>query len=196
MKKKIFLLVTSFGILISCSYNGSFHGLYGYAETTINENPNTFIHDKDVCNIENKRDIAKVYITNGLNLKNCIKDFETSVVYIWKPKCSSKICIPLEIIANKCKERNLKLFIVAEYYDSEKMNKTYNMDTPIYAIDTKYYKSNLTTKYLSCFQSDLMNNTSLDSNGFFLFKNGKFVDSYSSYELLEYMYLKDKKATY
>lgn len=182
--------------LTSCSYNGSFQGLYGYSETTIKENPKTFIFKNNVCDVVNNKDEAKVYITNGLKLKNCFKDFENSVVYFWKPKCSSKICIPLEIIANRCKERNLKLFIVAEYYDTEMMNKKYNMDNPIYAIDTKYYNSNLTSKYLSRFQSDLINNSSLDTNGFFLFKNGSFVNSYQSFELLEYMFLKDKKTTY
>lgn len=189
MKNKALFIIFLF-VLNSCSYNGSFQGLYSYSETTIKKNPEIFVNEDYICDKKNNENL-KIYITNGLKIKSCVKDYKNAVVYIWKPKCSSKICTPLEIIADKCKNKNIKLFIVAEYYDTETMNKSYEMENPIFAIDTKHYKSNLTSKYLNSFISDLTLNSSTDNNSYLLFENGNFINSFESFELLDFMYFKN-----
>ena len=72
------------------------------------------------------------------------------------------------------------------------MNKIYNIEEPIIAIDTKYYKSNLTSIYLKKFIADLTSKTNIQNKRFLLFKKGQFVNSYDSFEDLEFHYLKNK----
>ena len=73
------------------------------------------------------------------------------------------------------------MFIVAEYYDTEKMEVIYKIERPIYGIDTEYYRTNLTSKYLSKLRRELTNTS--DMNGHFLyFYNGRFIKSFRDIE--------------
>ena len=75
----------------------------------------------------------------------------------------SKVCIPLNVIQEICNKKNIQLYIVAEYYDLELMNKEYNISSPILGIDTDYYKTNLTSKYVKNFIKDINANLLLIS---------------------------------
>ncbi|MFC6269598.1 hypothetical protein [Frigoriflavimonas asaccharolytica] len=174
IKKPIFYLFTSLS-MISCQINGNFKGLYSYYETTRKQNPNLFIKNEgNICSLPN---CQNVYITNGKQLSNCLKNKEKSLIYIWGPKCTSKICIPLDIVQKICTKKNIKLYIVAEYYDSEMMDKKYNIEYPIFGIDTEYYKTNVTKKYLNSFLNDLSAEIQVE-NRYLYFEEGKFVKSY------------------
>lgn len=165
-------------LLSSCSINGSFKGLYSYYEKTQKEKPNLIISNQNsntLCNIKNDS-IARIYTINGYNLKNCIANQVKTICYIWAPRCKGKFCYSLNAVQNKCKSLSSDLFIVSEYYDSEMMSIKYNLDKPIFGIDTKYYKSDLTSNYMSNFIKDLTAKDKVNGR-FLLFKNGLYITS-------------------
>lgn len=190
MKSKLFAVLFLL-ILNSCKINGSFQGLYSYYKVTKKTNPELFVTDGIHCELKNVG-IPKVYLTNGFQLKKCINTAEYAVVYLWSPKCTSIQCIPLEIIASKCKNEQIQLSIVAQYYDADTMSKTYNIEEPIFGIDTKYYRSNLTPIYLKKFIADLTSKTNPENKKFLLFKKGQFINSFDSFDTLEFEYFKNK----
>ncbi len=186
MKNKYFIAILLLNvclILSSCRIKGNFQGLYSYYEKSKKNNPNLFVIPEptnSICTL-NRDNVGKIYLTNGKALKNCLENKKNVIVYIWGPKCKSKICYPLETLQQISVENEIELYIVAEYYDNELMEAEYNLKNPILGIDTKYYNSNLTSKYLSEFISDLTNNDYIE-NKFYVFKDGLFQNSYESIE--------------
>jgi hypothetical protein len=61
------------------------------------------------------------------------------------------------------------------------MSKNYTIDHPIMGIDVKYYKTNITSKYLEKFILDLTNHSNnYDNYGNFLcFNKGKFERTFN-----------------
>ena len=126
-----------------------------------------------------------MYVINGKRLRNCLSDEKLTLVYIWGPKCTSSVCIPLNIIQEECNRNNIELHIVAEYYDNRLMQINYDIKRPILGIDIDYYKRNLTSKYLSRFLNELSNTVADNSdNRYILYKNGNFSASFHSIENL------------
>lgn len=178
MKKTIPFLTLI--ILSSCSINGNLQGLYSYYNRTTKESPNLIIDsDSAIKYCELKNDgIAKIYPINGLQLNECLKRQDKSIVFVWSPNCKGKFCYSLNAVQETCDENNMELFIVAEYYDDAKMQIDYVIKRPIFGIDTKYYKTNLTSKYMSKFLLDVTAKET--TNGRFLkFKGDKFQQSFS-----------------
>jgi len=144
------------------------------------ENPSLYVADDKInfiCEIK-KTDTPKVYVVNGNDIKKCISTKKKSIVYIWGPKCKSKICFPLELLQQKCNTKKIDLYIIAEYYDNELMNFNYNINNPIFGIDTKFYKSDLTSTYLTKFIYELTS-TNVKENRYLYFENGKFINSFN-----------------
>jgi hypothetical protein len=187
MKKNIIVIFTSLLIsflFTSCAIKVSFKGLYSYYERTKKESPN-LLHKvnnpETICNIKTRELNPKILVINGTQLKNCIDKNRKTLIYIWGPKCRSQMCSPPEIAQSTCDINNIELYIVSEYYDSEKMNENYNISRYIFGIDTLYYKTSLTTKYVSLFLLDLGVVLKKDDyNRFLYFENGKFIKSYES----------------
>lgn len=161
-------LLIIFFLYSSCSIKGSFQGLKSYYKKTNSRKPGLLIRpiDKNICELRNTGS-PKVYIINSQSLSECLKSYEHSLVYIWAPKCKSKYCYPLNLIQQKCDKKNITLYIVAEYYDSELMDIAYSIKSPIFGIDTDYYETNTTSKYLAAFLHELTL-----TNGF----RGRFLD--------------------
>jgi hypothetical protein len=184
MKYKIdFILFIILSLCLSCSINGSFQGLYSYYNKTKSKNPglleklpNSF----SPCEIK-KNDTPKIYVTNGIQLQECMKSFDNAIVYVWAPKCKSKNCYPLNLLQQRCNTKNIELFIVAEYYDEELMNVNYNLQRPIFGIDIAYYSSDLTSRYLPGFIRDLTNENT-EKSRFYRFKNGRLITSFDFIE--------------
>lgn len=177
-KLLIFIVLSQF--YTSCSIKGSFRGLYSYYEKTNKESPNLLKGASSICGLKNDNHI---YVINGLELKKCLKNEKESLVYFWSPKCFSKVCISLNMAQEICSKKGIKLYIVAEYYDSELMNKKYDLETPIFGIDTKYYSTNLTEKYMKKFIIDI-EATKDQENRFLYYKNGEFFKNYENIEQL------------
>ena len=131
---------------------------------------------------------STVYITNGNLFRECVTKPDKSLVYIWKPNCRGKYCYSLDLLQKYSTDKGMELFVVAEYYDTEKMNLTYKISKPLVGIDTKYYATNLTSKYLSKFIADLTKGQLTPSEqpyNFLFFERGKFISSHVDLEGLE-----------
>lgn len=176
MKIYIVLLILLFN---SCAIKGNFAGLYSYYHKMQAQKPNFYVaynSGTSVCDLPRPHQ-PQVYLTRGLDLKKCLNTSSKTVVYIWGPKCKSKICIPLELLQQKCRAQNIDLYVVAEYYDNEQMDYNYPLTHPILGIDTEYYQSDRTAKYLSAFVYDLTGAPPTE-NKYLYFENGQFKGSY------------------
>ena len=184
MKKEInFLAVIVLLFFTQCSIQGSFQGLYSYYSKTKSKNSQLLFKptiSTPICEI-NKSDTPRVYVINGINLKECIKTTEKAIVYLWAPKCKGKFCYSLNSMQQKCDTKKVALFIVAEYYDSELMQVNYNVSKPIFGIDVEYYQSNKTSKYLSKFIYDLTSKWDLVGRLIY-FEDGLFKKSFEPIE--------------
>lgn len=178
MKFILFFLLLS---ISSCHISGNFKGLYSYYNDAFHKNPNIFVHHKNTACPSLNDD--KVHIINGVLLKNCLKQKPKTLVYIWAPRCQSKICLPLETIQEYCDANNLELFVTAEYYDLELMEKNYRIKNPIFGIDTDFYHTNLTSKYLGEFLKDLNVLSIKQGNRYYYFEYGEYIDSQQSIPL-------------
>lgn len=184
----------TFALLYSCTIQGSFQGFFSYYKNVHSKNP-TLLKRLDanlLCHAKYS-DTCKVVITNGKNLKTCLSTNSKSIVYIWAANCKSSSCSSLDGLQNICTEKGMALYIVAEYYDDELMNKSYSLEHPIFGIDIKYYKTGLTEKYLSKFFYELVGNKSSNNanpiktsyytgNRIIYLENGQYIDSYRSIE--------------
>ena len=139
----------------SCSINGNFKGLHSYYNQTVRQKPDFFVNSDTIDNLCDSDLSNRIIITNGIKVKECLRYLPTSLIYMWSPNCSSGYCYSLAAIQQKCKEKNIQLIVVAEYYDISKMNLKYNLDKCIFSIDTKYYRTNLTAMYREMFLYDL-----------------------------------------
>ena len=186
MKKSFYPFLVSFiaFLLVSCRISGNLKGLYGYYNKTKSESPDLIVHPNsgNICKA-NWSESNRVFATNGKELGNCIKEENHAVVFIWTPNCHGQFCYSLDAVQQACNQKKIELYIVAEYYDSEKMKMNYTLKRPIYGIDTKYYKTNLTAKYLSRFLMDMIGKQEIDAN-FLRFKNGLLEASFQRIEEL------------
>lgn len=171
--------------LTSCSIHGSFQGLYSYYYQTRSKAPDLLKTPEpgtSVCKIAATPE-PKVIVTDGKRLRECITGMNDVVFYLWKPKCTSGFCYSLNAVQAKCDSMHEELFIVGEYYDYELMSRSYRLSRPLLGIDTKYYGSNVTSKYLPSFLSDLTGMEHV-AGRFIQFRNGAFVQSCSSIDSL------------
>jgi hypothetical protein len=175
MMRKNLYLVLLFLALSSCKISGSFRGLYSYFKKEFKMQPDLYVFPNDGMNYctETEKYIDKVLVLNGLQLKECIQNNEKSIVYYWKPSCGSEICIPIYAVDQYCQENGIALYVVSEYYHNKIMAKESYANYPIVGIDTEYYRTNLTSKYIPKFYSDL--GVENITGNFFLFKNSKLV---------------------
>lgn len=179
MKFIFYILAVLTLFLTSCSIKGDFKGLYSYYNKTKSEVPDIFFEPDssvNVCGISNE-DAAKVCVTNGKEIKKCLNQGK-AVVYIWSAKCKSKLCYSPELLQQACDSKKVALFIVAEYYDAVAMNVHYNIQRPIYGIDVKYYRTNLTSEYIAKFLKDLSVDINTPDRALY-FEDGLFVKSYA-----------------
>lgn len=170
------ILIFNMIAISGCSIKGSFQGLYSYQDRTSKVAPSLIQKPTTlICNLV-QPDSPVVYLVNGVELKKCLEQHEKSLVYLWRPKCSSDVCISPGLIQSLCQKNGIELFIVAEYYDFEIMSLNHPVKRPILGIDCNYYSSHLTQKYVSMFMADLLEpgNTS-PGNYFFLFNYGCLV---------------------
>lgn len=166
-------------LLSSCKIQGSFQGLYSYYNKVKKENPDLIIENTSyICEL--KQEVKpKVFVITGTQLKKCIEENQQQdyLVYIWKPKCRGQFCYSLDLLQRTCNVKNINLYIVAEYYDGILMLENYHIQNPIFGIDVKYYKTRLTSKYLSRFLYDLTGKADIEES-LLLFQNGKFQKSF------------------
>lgn len=178
MNKRIIIYLYLAILLSSCSIHGSFQGLYSYYDQVNTNIPHILMHTDapDLCALYNSTE-PRVYIINGLQLKRCVKEQKNAIVYIWKPNCHAGFCYSLNALQKKCDSLHTELFIVAEYYDEQMMKIPYSIKRPIFAIDTRYYKSDKTSKYRSRFFADMESPAGKGKGHIMYFQNGVYIKS-------------------
>ncbi|MFZ2900218.1 MAG: hypothetical protein WA004_16430 [Saprospiraceae bacterium] len=185
LKRWPFYLV--FLILITgCSVKGSFQGLYSYFDRTAKMQP--FIIQRppgNICNLLSA-EAPIVYPINGLDLRGCLEEIEMALVYIWRPNCSSSVCISPTIAQVHCEKSSIELFVVAEYYDYERMSFRHSTKRPVFGIDCHFYGNNLTKKYVTQFLSDLVGVETMPGNYFFLFRKGSLISVAGSLDKIQF----------
>ena len=178
-----FIFILGVLALGSCTIRGSLRGLYSFYGQTKAAHPELLTRpapNSSICEIKNP-DTPRVYVINGKSLKECLESRTKAIVYVWSSRCQSELCYSLNLVQQRCDAKGVELFIVAEYYDDELMNFKYRIGHPILGIDTEYYKTNFTSRYMSRFLRDLANVTKFE-NRFFYFENGKLKRSFSVIE--------------
>lgn len=102
-------------------------------------------------NLENRR----IYEINGLQLKEELAKYDSSLVYLYAHNCNGPTCYPLAAFENYAERKNLKLFLVMNSYFS--LDKTFiqHFESPLFAIDTDDYGSIKQKDYLRGFLKDL-----------------------------------------
>jgi hypothetical protein len=183
-KKACFLILFSV-FFSSCRIEGSFQGLYGYYKITKRSHPELFYQGigSGLCEVKQNGN-SKIAVINGLQLRECIEKCDKSIVYIWSPNCHGRFCYSLDALQRQCDSKGIELFVVAEYYDAEKMGFNYIIEKPVFGIDTEYYKSSKTSKYCSGFIYDLTGRK--DVYGKLVeFRNGSYLKSYSEMDSIQ-----------
>lgn len=164
----VILITITVCIFSSClvHHPGDLRGLYSYYKVTKKEHP-SFIQrpDSNLCSIQPKEPIV-MYKIRGEELRKCFTENTKSMVYFWIPNCSAPVCIPPNYAQEFCSRHGIDLFIIACYYDYDKMSFNFELDRPIFGVDTEYYKTNLTDKYLKRFKADLWGENSIDESEF------------------------------
>jgi len=177
--KNVLITILILIITCSCSIQGSFQGLFSYYKKVNKESP-TLIRKVNketlVCNV-NYSDSCRVLLLNGKDLAQCIKKEKKTILYLWAANCHSPYCYGLDRVQAYCKEKKIKLYVIADYYDNDLMNEYYNLEYPIIGIDTKYYKTNFTSTYKKKFLADL-SIIEKDYHRLLYLENGKFIKSF------------------
>ena len=106
----------------------------------------------------NKVDSSHVYKINGLQLKNELKNYPKSLVYIFTNGCTSEYCLPMSNYESFAKENGYKLFLVMEGYSH--LQKTIGQRSSVftsslYSIDNDFYNSWYSVRFSRFFENEL-----------------------------------------
>jgi len=108
--------------------------------------------DSAVCHLQSHK---QVYAVTGKQLSACLKNNDTSVVYFWAPNCHSQSCILISACQQYCSLKNYKLYVVAEYYNMQKMQAQNVCDFPMLTANEEYYNMTYVDRLSRSFIRDL-----------------------------------------
>ena len=97
-----------------------------------------------------------IYSINGLQLKKCLAENDTSVVYLWSPRCGSENCILISSCQDYCTKHKYKFYVIAEYYDFPIMEGQNSSVMPMFTINFNYYQTKNYRKNKKLFLNDLI----------------------------------------
>lgn len=96
-----------------------------------------------------------IYEINAKSLLDEMKKYPRTMVYIFTNGCSSANCFPLSVYENYADKYGYKLYLVMSGYGFLPHTLGQDIESPLYAIDTKYYDSWYQFKYLKYFTNEL-----------------------------------------
>ena len=178
------IISTIFLLMLSSCIITNTPGFYtGYNRLSDNDKKKIIFVDKDssICNFVNN---DKIYAITGKQLRSCLMKNDTSIVYFWGPNCSSKSCISIAACQNYCTSKNYSLYVVADYYEIEKMQNQNVSNFPMLIANQQYYNKTYANSLNKRFTDDLLNGVNLNKeeqyNRFLLFKGDKLIKSKSN----------------
>lgn len=184
------ILALSLKWMPSCSVSIFLPGVFSYYKRTTADSPHIFegsCKELDVKCQQRCQAPPRVVVVNGIELSACLSDKSECIVYLWAPRCQGVYCYSLNELQKECDRRGLELFVVAEYYDGKLMDQDYGLSRPIFGIDTKYYQSDLTNRYVSLFLEDLtQNDIKSQESRILYFENGLLKNYFSQIEEVDY----------
>jgi hypothetical protein len=178
MYKSYFTLLLLALLFSSCGlihFEPTINGLYSRYDKTNEAYPGLLVKTDTtttVCNLQYTEE-PKVYVVNGLQLKECLSNHDDAIVYIWDAHCTSKECYSPSLLQKYCDKKNVELYVVTEYYDGADLVQFYEINRPIFGIDTKYYKADFIEKYVARFEADL-NAEDKETGRMLYFKKGEY----------------------
>lgn len=120
-----------------------------------------------------------IYAVEAQSLLRALRDHDTTMVYMWGPRCHSSNCASLQSVQSICDKKGYRLYVVAQYYDMEQINLQPLIEKPLLTVDHRFYKSNYCDKYTRLFTDDLRQGKQLPDSlkyaRYYLFGKGHFV---------------------
>lgn len=176
---KILFLISIFSIIFYGCVITRTPGLYtGYNRLNESDKEDIVFLNKD-SNICNLKDHNKIFAVTGKQLRACLKNNDTSIVYIWAPDCHSQSCILVSACQQYCSSKNYNLYVVAEYYSIKKMQIQNVSDFPMLTSNQRYYKIEFVDKLYRHFSADLTDGEILKNENagyrFLVFKGDRFI---------------------
>ncbi|WKW46242.1 hypothetical protein P3875_10755 [Myroides sp. JBRI-B21084] len=171
--RKLILFITLLFVATGCNVslvntNVSFDGLY------INSDK----YKELLTNIDCKNKSKNIYLTNGIELRNCIiNNKKPALVYIWSLHCKSESCVNIEFFIRFCKENNVVPYIVIEYLTEKDLNYYKSLDVDLYVINNTYYKTKFVNSYSKKFRQDLIQEKRTLGNRYIFFDENAKVTS-------------------
>ena len=177
------IISSLFLLLLSSCIITNTPGFYtGYNRLSDNDKKTIVFVDKD-SSINNFVNNEKIYAITGKQLRLCLTKNDTSIVYFWGPNCSSKSCISIAACQNYCTSKNYNLYVVADYYDIQKMQNQNVSNFPMLIANEQYYNKKYANSLNKRFTDDLLNGVNLNKeeqyNRFLYFKGDKLIKSKS-----------------
>ncbi|ESU29125.1 hypothetical protein FLJC2902T_11650 [Flavobacterium limnosediminis JC2902] len=147
--KKTILTLTLTATLLSCSIQGL-------------TNDYKKLSDKNkakVVSLESfeSTDTLNIYRISGKQLKDEMVRHPKSLVYVFTNGCTSELCKPMYVYENFAKRNGYKLFLVMNGYANlnETLAQRNGFSSPLFAIDSNYYKSTFRGTYTRYFENEL-----------------------------------------
>lgn len=142
-----------------------------------------YLENRDIDSLKND---GNVYLVNAGQLQEYMKRKDRVLLYSWCPHCGADCCVTLDFIEKFCRDEEMKLLVVMDYYSFEYMPDPAIFSGPVFFIDTKYYGTNLCFKYMPRFYKELTGMSDKENNygRHYYFVNGKFERMYD-YDVIE-----------
>lgn len=125
-----------------------------------------------------------IYAVKGAELKSCLINQRSAMVYLWSPFCKSESCLSIGAVQDYCNENNYELFVLLETYDAEIIDVQKSPTRPYYSINHFYHESNAMDKHIKSFFKELTGEKKRDGR-YFVFENGNYSSSIEVDKLLE-----------
>lgn len=145
-----FFLISLFGLgVVSCI---TIYGLTNDYNKLSEEEKSMILPLKNFSNLE----CNKIYKLNADQLKEELKNYPKSIVYIFKNDCVSEFCMPMNVYKNFAQTHDYQLFLVMDGYAHLDATLDQMVETPYFSIDNDFYGISNRTKYIRYFENELL----------------------------------------
>lgn len=100
-------------------------------------------------------DTTSIYEITGVQLLKELSKHKQSLVYVFKSGCTSENCVPLSIVEDYAKEKQLNLFLVLSSYSHLDLTLEQHISSPLFAIKATHYGNPNNSKYIQAFLDEL-----------------------------------------
>lgn len=151
--------------------------------------PQAFIeYDGSQCP-DGNLDSHQLYLMTGEQLRDCMKEDSVSILYLWSFGCSSPDCVSPELVQSFSDRYNAELYVLSLRYKVAYLSSNISIELPLFAINTRYYATEIESRYQKLFFRDLLaRKTDRPQGLYYVFRHGQFDQAFHSLdELVLYM---------